>query len=353
MKVIVFALENLTLTGGNLYDSLLYRTMKQNQDLSITFYKPKVHKGGFAFKKFITPFLELKWLKKVNQADNFFWNSVDAYHCFLLVFVLRVFFPKKKVFILHHHYKFLEMKGVKRTVFRFFEVNFLRMANTIVIPSPYILDQTKKLLPSNKVSYLEIAFQDKNNAGRSSVNKGQMVFVGNIEPRKGLHLLVESLRLLKKENVAFQVNILGSVIDTNYYNDLVQKVKEYDLHANVIFHGRVSDEQKDSFLSTSELCVFPSLLEGYGMAIIEAMSFGLPVIAFDNSAMPYSIKNGYNGLLAKNEDIQNLKDKIKQTLVDSTLSEKLSNGAFETFSKCRKLPVLIQEMKEFTMELNR
>lgn len=371
IKILVFANENLTLTGGNLYDTLLYNTIKKNASYSIEFCKPIIYKSGFAFKKLITPILEFKWLKKIKKSDILFWNSTDAYHCFLLVCCTRIFLPKKKIYIIHHHYKFQLMVGIKKTVFKFFEVNFLRMANTLIIPNPYVIDQTKKLLPANEIHYMESViipnayFTDQTNKETYSVGaiepnaiaereedfNGQMVFVGNVEYRKGIHLLIESLHLLKTENIDFQMNIIGAIIEPDYYDNLLKKIKEYNLEKDIVFHGRVTDDEKYHFMKTSAIFVFPSLLEGYAVVILEAMSYNLPVVAFNNTAMPYTIKDGYNGLLAKNEDIQDLKQKIATVLKDPSLKHKLSKGASETFSKCHKLPMLIEEMEEFAREL--
>lgn len=352
MKIVVFANDNLTLTGGNLYDSLLYKTMKQDPTYSIEFCKPIIYKSGFALKKLITPFLELWRLRNFGNKDIFFWNSVDAYHCLLLAFCIRLCYPKKQIFILHHHYKFVEMTGIKKVIFRFFELNFLRTANSIIIPSPYILDQTKEYLPSSSVTYLEIAFKDNHQtATADTIKKGQLLFVGNIEPRKGLHLLVEALLLLKQENIDFCVNILGAVMEPDYYKSLLQKIKEYSLEENILFRGRVSEEEKVFYMKTSDFFVFPSLLEGYGMVIVEAMSYGLPVIAFNNSAMPYTIKDNYNGLLVADKDFHDLKDKLAIILNNAALRKTLSEGAIQTFYKCRKSPQIMEEMSAFVKNL--
>jgi glycosyltransferase involved in cell wall biosynthesis len=352
MKIVVFAYEDLSLTGGNVYDSLLYKLLKQDTTLTVEFSAPKIYHSGFSIKKLITPFLELSRLKELRKNDIFFWNSVDAYHCLLLAFCLRFCFPKKKVFILHHHYKFVEMTGIKKIIFKFFEMNFLKTATSIIIPSPYILDQTKKYLPSSNVIYLEIAFKDhQQKRDHAMVKRGQMLFVGTIEHRKGLHLLLEALFLLKSETNNFFVNLLGGVVESDYYNNLLQKIKEYGLEKNVIFRGRVSDEEKEFYMKTSDFFVFPSLLEGYGMVIIEAMAFGLPVLAFDNSAMPYTIKDGYNGLLIADKDVEQMKQKIADILRNQPLRDILSIGAVETFSKSRKTPQIIEDINAFVKNL--
>ena len=352
MKVIFFAKENLSLTGGNLYDTLLYQTIQQETNFTVEYCEPKIYKSGFAFKKLITPFLELKWWNKLKKNDIYFWNSVDAYHCFLVVSCIKLFLTNKKVCVIHHHYKFVEMSGIKKIIFKFFEINFLRMASFIIIPSPYILSQTQKFLPKNKISYLELAFEDTHiDLQEVCVKSGQMLFVGNIEHRKGLHLLLDSLHVLKVEGHQFIVNILGSVIDPKYYENLLLKVKEYALEENVFFRGRVSNEEKWNYLKTSDIFVFPSLLEGYGIVIMEAMSYGLPVVAFNNSAIPFTVKDGYNGLLVDNKNVQGLKNTLSKILNDSSLRETLSVGAFETFSNSRRTSHFIKDIKNFISDL--
>jgi len=330
---------------------MFYKIIKLDESCSVEFYEPKVYESGFTFKKIITPFLELRLLKKLRNNDISFWNSVDAYHCLLVVFCAKLLFPKKKIFIIHHHYKFEMMEGLQKTIFRFFELNFLKMASSIIIPSPYILNETKRYLPSSKISYLEIAFEDHSNTKDNLVKKGQLLFVGNIEDRKGLHLLIDALHELKLETNDFLVNVAGAVIDLKYYEYLLRKIKEYGLEGNIVFHGRVTNEEKLGYLKTADAFVFPSLHEGYGMVIIEAMCFGVPVIAFNNSAIPYTVKDGYNGLLAANKDTHDLKQKLSDLLNNSTLRDRLSKGAFETFSKSRRLPLLIEEMKTFIKDL--
>ena len=352
MKITVFANENLSLTGGDVYNSLLYRLLKKEESFTVDFSAPEIYDSGFALKKLITPFLELSWLKKLRRSDIVFWNSVDAYHFLVLAICLRFFYPKKKVFILHHHYRFLEMTGLKKTVFRFFELNFLRMATSIIIPSPYILDQTKKHLPSSDITYLEIAFKDNaQSIEKGLVQKGQMLFVGTIERRKGLHLLLEALFILKSETNNFFVNILGGVVESEYYESLLHTIEEYGLESNVAFRGRVSEEEKELFMKTSDFFVFPSLLEGFGMVIIEAMAFGLPVVAFNNSAIPYSVKDGFNGLLVNDKDAEDMSRKLSDMLNDSSLRDRLSAGAVDTFSRSRKSSRIIEDMSAFVRNL--
>jgi len=71
------------------------------------------------------------------------------------------------------------------------------------------------------------------------------------------------------------------------------------------------------------------------MVLVEAMSYGLPVIAFDNSAVPYTVKDGLNGLLVKNNSVEDLKHAMKRLLVDEGLRNRLSIGALEYYKTTR------------------
>ena len=76
--------------------------------------------------------------------------------------------------------------------------------------------------------------------------------------------------------------------------------------------------------------MFPSLLEGLGLAIREAMSYGLPIIAFDNSAMGYSIRSGINGVLVSNKNMKKLYQTILLLINDESYRKKLSIGALKS-----------------------
>jgi glycosyltransferase involved in cell wall biosynthesis len=96
---------------------------------------------------------------------------------------------------------------------------------------------------------------------------------------------------------------VGTVVDQLYYDNLKHQISTAGLTDNVNFRGRVSDEILAECYQKAEIFTFPSLLEGYGIVLIEAFNNGLPIICFDNTAMPYTVKDGVNGFVAKNKEI--------------------------------------------------
>ena len=117
----------------------------------------------------------------------------------------------------------------------------------------------------------------------------------------------------------------------------------------VTFVGRISDEELKSYYSRAYCFVFPSLLEGYGMVLIEAMSYGLPVIAFDNSAIPFTVKNDRNGILVRDKNILDLKKSILKLCVDTDYHRKLCDGALDTYRNARSLSDLDVDIENFVI----
>lgn len=352
MSIIVLNFKRNSITGGQLYDSLFYDTIRKNSFHEIEFCDASIYPSGVNLKKILCPFIELKLFKRIKRKNICFFNSSSAYRHFLLLIMVRIFLPKVKVLVIHHHYENERFSGLKKKIFKFFELSFLKISTSVIIPSPYTKDKTKRLLPNKKIDYIEIPFKEKKEIYKGKdIKPGELLFIGTIEPRKGIHLLLDSLYLLKKENRYFKMNIIGEIIDDSYFQTLLDKISSYKLENEVLFHGRVSSNVLHEFLMTTELFVFPSLLEGYGMVLMEAMSYGIPIVAFNNSAMPYSIKDNFNGFLAVNKDVKDFKNMIVKILSSRFLRTSLSIGAKKTYDESRTETAFINDVKTFISTL--
>ena len=162
--------------------------------------------------------------------------------------------------------------------------------------------------------------------------KGNLLYVGTIEERKGLMYLICALEIIlkKKSDFKFHLYIVGKVTEQSYYQDILRKIEEIGIKDKVSFLGRVSDEELNNCYKKAEIFVFPSLLEGYGIVLVEAMRNGLPIIAFNNSAIPYSITDGVNGLLVEDKDCHSYADKILEIYGNLSFRKLLQEGMKET-----------------------
>lgn len=112
-----------------------------------------------------------------------------------------------------------------------------------------------------------------------------ILYLGTIEPRKNIQKLVQAYAVLKKEREFVPPLILaggkGWLCDEIYAS-----VKELDLEDSVKFLGYVSDEDAPRLLCGADLFVFPSLYEGFGLPVLEAMACGVPVVTSNISSLP-------------------------------------------------------------------
>ena len=336
------------ITGGQVYDHYFVSRMSACKNLSITVCEERAenHDSFFAL------FSYLKLLKTAKNYDIIISNS-RYYSKFLLLFFFLKNFYSKKIILFHHHFSFLSESGLKQKLHRWFEMSFLRQASQVVIPSPYIKKLMKELLPKKQAVYIPLAFKTNNNIPQSTLKNGNsLLFVGTIEPRKGIIFLVQALHLLKKQSLSFFCSVVGAITDEYYYQNLIQYIDENGLSENIVFRGRVSDEELNSLYTNSDCFVFPSLHEGFGMVLIEAMSHGLPVIAFDNSAIPYTVKNNENGLLVEDKSVEKFAEAIKKILENEELRIELGKNAHKTYLNSYSYTELNKDIDTFAEKQN-
>ncbi len=124
-------------------------------------------------------------------------------------------------------------------------------------------------------------------------------FVGRIVPGKGIHHILEAASKVE----AFFV-IVGPIpsrsdpvfIDKSYGREMAVQARNL---RNVIFVGAVGDEELPYYYAGFDAFVMPSVSEGFGIAVAEALATGTPAVAFRTSAIPELVKSRYNGLLAE------------------------------------------------------
>ena len=234
------------------------------------------------------------------------------------------------VFAIHHHFRFFEFKGMQRWIRKLLEIKTLKMCDGVISPNPYTTDLLMRFMPEKNIKNLRMSFAPQTED--SHPQKGEFLYVGTIYKRKGVHKLIEALSKLYKKGIRdFNLNLVGSIHHKEYVDQIKQLIVSNHLENNIHILGRVSRDELGELYSNAEWFILPSQHEGYGMVIAEAMSYGVPVIAFDNSAIPYIVKDNVNGLLVKDGDINDLARAIEKAHADTELRTVLSDGARTTF----------------------
>ncbi len=154
--------------------------------------------------------------------------------------------------------------------------------------------------------------------------KNLVVCVSRMEPGKGQDLLVKAFSKVLKVIPEAKLRIIG---EGGFKEKVAAEIKTFKLEQNIELVGYVKDSMNE--LKRAQVVVFPSVwaLEGFGLVLIEALSLGKPIVAFNKGPIPEIINDGDNGLLAKSHDTDELAKKIIELLSSSKLRNRLSRQA--------------------------
>jgi len=169
-----------------------------------------------------------------------------------------------------------------------------------------------------------------------------LLCVGNIRKKKGQDYLIEALSFFKRREV--RLILAGAVIETDYYDYLLDKIRSRGLGENVNFCGFLKGNKLADTYRSADIFILPSLNEPFGMVLIEAMSFGLPIIASNAGGVPEIIDDGINGLLISPASVGDLVACIERLIKDKELREYLGIGALR---KYYQFPDWEQSFKSF------
>ncbi len=110
------------------------------------------------------------------------------------------------------------------------------------------------------------------------------LYVGTIQPRKNISLLISAFVEFHKVNPQYKLLLVGK--KGWLYESIFNQVEALHMEDSVLFLGYVSDAQKGSLYKHAVASIFPSLYEGFGIPLLEAMSHDCPVIASSLSSLP-------------------------------------------------------------------
>ena len=200
------------------------------------------------------------------------------------------------------------------------------------------LDVFKPLLDEN----IKISIAKKYN-----LPERYMLYLGTLEPRKNLERLIDSYYLLLKEfdNVPKLVLAGGKGW---LYDSIFDKVSTLWLEDKIIFTGYVAEKDVAPLISGAEVFLFPSMYEGFGMPVIEAMACGVPVLTSNVSSLPEVA--GDAAVLVDPFSVEDIKNKLKLLLIDEALRKRLNKAGLKR-AKRFSWDVVTKDLYEIYKEL--
>jgi glycosyltransferase involved in cell wall biosynthesis len=157
-------------------------------------------------------------------------------------------------------------------------------------------------------------------------HKGYFIYIGTIEPRKNIATLIQAFdtfcKNVSEEFLLVLVGRNGWKTDDFYYS-----LSHMNYKNNVRILGYVSEDIKKILLKRARVFIYPSMYEGFGLPVLEAMSYGIPVITSNNSALA-EIANSAAALIDP-KSIQEITSSLENIISDEKIENKLSEAGLE------------------------
>ncbi len=275
------------------------------------------------------------------------WNSItlplyilkDRPDLFISTNQMGPLFCPCKSMVVIHDISFITQQDCftwwDRIVFTKFAKLSIERANVVVADSRStqkdILNHYKIHKDKVKVIYLgydrnafKINSQDDINEIRAKYNlhdEKYIIFIGTLQKRKNLETLICALNELKMtDKFSHKLVVVGQ--KGWLYNEIFETIKKYNLENDVLFTGYIPRSDLSPLTSGAEVFILPSLYEGFGIPILEAMASGVPVIASNISSLPEVV--GDAGLLIDNPKSRDeIAQKLRQVINNKELRDTL------------------------------
>lgn len=160
-----------------------------------------------------------------------------------------------------------------------------------------------------------------------NIHSPYVLFVGTIQPRKNIDRLIKAFNILSIKNL--ELVIVGKK-GWDYEKTLILP-QDLGIENRVRFLHSVTDADLPHFYKHAEVFVLPSLYEGFGLPILEAMKYGCPVITSSTSSLPEA--GGDAAEYINPENVKDIADKIELVLNDKKVKEKMGEKGFEQIKK--------------------
>lgn len=157
------------------------------------------------------------------------------------------------------------------------------------------------------------------------------LYVGRMAPEKNLHAVASAFKVLQHFHPSARMVWVG---------DGPELIEMAHLHPDQIFIGARSGEELARCYASADIFIFPSLTETYGNVVVEAMSSGLAVVAYDYAAAALNILHGQNGLLAPLGDSQIFHERLAQLGKSPDLVRSLGRNARDSVERNGWDPVI-------------
>jgi glycosyltransferase involved in cell wall biosynthesis len=292
------------------------------------------------------------WWRSFSIVDDLRRDQLDVYHGLSNELPLKRMPGIKTVLTVHdlifmrfpQYYSLIDV-----TIYRLKLAQACKTADKIVAVSEQTADDLKEFLDVDERK-LNVIYQGCHPSFHKPVTKEEIsavrsryelpnefiLFVGTLEKRKNAGLIIKALARLKHN---IPLVLVGK--PTGYIAELIGLLKKYDLSERVKFVHNASFADLPAFYRMASVFVYPSMFEGFGIPIVEAIACGVPVITSNGSC--FSEAGGPHCIYVNPSNAEELTDSITMVLDNSSLRNTMVEGSRSYIERFAP-PVIAEQM---------
>ena len=299
-------------------------TFSKNGIQFIVLKRMKFGKIFFSLQIFYDLFRLDKLLKKINPDIIHIQSTIPTFS------LLGVYLAKKYPVLLTLHGYFKEESrfhtGVEKIFNIFISIPLERLALTtipnIITVCPQLQEMIQKFTSSN-------IFTVPNGVDIKQIqaitpfppdSNPTIFYVGVLNKRKGVDDLIRAIPLVKNEIQDIQLHIAGTGPDMEKLKKLM---KNLHVEENIKFLGFITDEEKFSYLKSSDVFVLATYWESFPFVLLEAMACGRPIVTTDVAGNPFAVIDGVYGFLVKPGDWRQISEKLIYLFKNKAILKKM------------------------------
>ena len=260
-----------------------------------------------------------------------------------------------------HHLRCSELRPKwQNDLYRVIEKKYLQSVDGFIFNSRTTQGVVNGLIGPGKPSLVAYpptdrfgeAISEKEIRERANSSELRILFLGNVIYRKGLHILLEALNKVPRENISlYRLDVVGGLTaEPGYANEVQRYVNTHGLSSIVKFRGTLDNQPLIERYRQAHLMVVPSSYEGFGIVYLEGMGFGLPAIGTTSGAASEIIRDGVDGFMIESGDARGLADRLRSLDEERDVLVRMSLAARARYLRQPKWGETVRQIREFLLK---
>jgi len=261
-------------------------------------------------------------------------------------FYIAFFFKKKIILHFHAFSPNSTIQGKYKTLYR----DLFTKSNTVIVLSQYWKDEIVNCFGENSV-HIEILFNPCNKIYEQRINDENKIkyilYAGALNSRKGYADLIKAFSIVLKKHSDWKLVLAGN----GEIENGLSIAKNLNISDKTTFTGWITGEEKDTLFRDANIFCLPSYNEGFPMAVLDAISYGLPVITTPVGGILDVFTDSVDVSIFEPGDVETLAKKIIELIEDTEIRNKYIKASINHANTTFNIAAIVKKLDLIYLEL--